>query len=118
MQNMDHYKKILEEEFATVEKELQSVGRKNPDNDADWEATPSEGEILESDDQEVADKIEGYEGNTGILKQLEIRYNEIEAALDRIDDGTFGTCSVCGEPIEAARLEANPAATTCQKHMK
>ena len=116
--NTDHYKKKIEEELAAVEKELATVGHKNPDNANDWEATPDEGEILESDDQEVADKITGYEGNTAILKQLEIRYNELTDALGRISDGTYGVCSVGGEPIEEARLEANPAATTCVSHMQ
>ena len=115
---MEHYKEKLEEEFAVVEKELQSVGRINPSNPNDWEAVPRDGEILESDEQEVADKLEGFEENTGVLKELEIRYNEIKGALQRIGDGTYGICSVGKEPIEKARLEANPAATTCLKHMK
>jgi DnaK suppressor protein len=38
---------------------------------------------------------------------------EIDAALLRIDDGTFGVCSACGGPIGEARLEAVPYATLC-----
>jgi DnaK suppressor protein len=41
--------------------------------------------------------------------QLEL----VEAALARIEDGTFGTCSVCGGPIAAERLEALPWAASC-----
>ena len=37
----------------------------------------------------------------------------IDAALSRIDDGTFGTCEVCGRPIAEERLEAVPYATLC-----
>ena len=37
----------------------------------------------------------------------------IDAALARIDDGTFGTCEVCGKPIDEERLEALPWATLC-----
>ena len=37
----------------------------------------------------------------------------IDAALKRIDDGTFGTCERCGRPISEARLEARPWATLC-----
>jgi len=33
---------------------------------------------------------------------------EIQAALARLDDGTYGDCEVCGEPINPARLEALP----------
>jgi DnaK suppressor protein len=38
---------------------------------------------------------------------------EIDAALGRIDDGTYGTCAVCGRPIEPGRLEAVPYASLC-----
>ncbi len=37
----------------------------------------------------------------------------VEAALARLDDGSFGACIRCGKPIAAARLEALPWAATC-----
>ena len=37
----------------------------------------------------------------------------IDAALNRIEDGTFGTCTNCGKPIGEDRLAAIPWATTC-----
>ena len=50
---------------------------------------------------------EGLEENTGNLLA------EIEGALGRIADGTYGTCVVCGREIDAERLEAVPYATLC-----
>ena len=38
---------------------------------------------------------------------------EIEAALGRIDDGTYGACQLCGKPIGAERLRALPWARLC-----
>lgn len=38
---------------------------------------------------------------------------EVEAALARLDDGTYGQCSSCQGQISDARLEAMPMATTC-----
>jgi DnaK suppressor protein len=38
---------------------------------------------------------------------------EIEAALERIEAGTYGTCRTCGQPIAEERLEAIPYATQC-----
>ena len=38
---------------------------------------------------------------------------EVEAALGRIADGTYGTCADCGATVPAARLDANPAARRC-----
>jgi len=40
----------------------------------------------------------------------------VERALARIDDGSYGSCEVCGGPIAAARLEALPSATVCIAH--
>jgi len=37
----------------------------------------------------------------------------VEAALRRLDDGTFGTCARCGKPVAAARIEALPWAAYC-----
>ena len=48
------------------------------------------------------------------IKELEL----VEAALERLDAGTFGTCLRCGDAIAPARLEALPWAAyciTCQK---
>jgi RNA polymerase-binding protein DksA len=38
---------------------------------------------------------------------------EIEAALQRIENGTYGTCANCGKPIPEERLEARPWTTLC-----
>ena len=113
----EKFKENLTEELAKVEAELKTVGQINPANPADWEPIPEKCDVLASDRDEVADSIEVFEDNAGILKQLEIRYNEIKTALARIEKGEYGTCEVCGEQIEEARLEANPAAKTCKAHM-
>jgi RNA polymerase-binding transcription factor DksA len=49
----------------------------------------------------------GLEENAGHLLE------EIENALIRIEDGTYGTCGACGRRIPAERLEAVPWATLC-----
>lgn len=38
---------------------------------------------------------------------------QVDVALARVADGTYGVCEVCGEPIAPARLEARPMATMC-----
>jgi len=112
-----YYKKKIEEELKTVEKELKTVGRRKPENLADWEATPAKMNVDSADQNEVADSIEEFEDHAAILKQLEIRYNELKDALKRMGSGTYGICGVCKTEIEKERLEANPAATTCKKHL-
>lgn len=116
MHDTNVYKKKLEEELKSLEKELQSVGRRNPENPADWQATPADLDVSPADESELSDAMEEFEENTAILKELEIRYNEVKEALERIKVGTYGTCEISSEPIEEERLMANPAARTCIKH--
>jgi len=114
-----YFKEKLEAELALLESELKTVGVQDPENPSDWQATPpSPEDTMRADENETADRIEEYEENAGIVKQLEIRYNEVRNSIKKIGDGTFGICEIDGEPIEPERLEANPAATTCVKHMK
>lgn len=41
------------------------------------------------------------------------RLRQIDAALGRLADGSYGRCAVCGRPVGEARLAARPMATTC-----
>lgn len=115
--DIEFFKKKLEEELELVSKELKTVGRINPENPKDWEPTPPNIDVSKSDPSEVSELTDGYEENTAILKELEIRFNNLKSALKRIDEGKYGICEVSGGPIEKERLEANPAATTCLLHM-
>lgn len=53
------------------------------------------------------------ERDLSILEQVEAELADVEHALRRLDDGTYGTCEACGKPIGAERLEALPAARFC-----
>ena len=114
----EHFKKKLETEKKLLEEELEKVGRKNPDNLSDWEATPADKDTSQADENTVADSIEDYEDNVAIVNTLEARYQDLKRALENIKNNTYGLCQVCGEEIDMERLEANPGAPTCRKHMK
>jgi RNA polymerase-binding transcription factor DksA len=58
----------------------------------------------ETVDREIDYTLEENSGN--VLR-------EIEAALERIEAGTYGACRTCGKPIEPERLEHLPWATQC-----
>jgi RNA polymerase-binding transcription factor DksA len=112
----EYFKQKLETEKENLEKELEKVGRINPDNPSDWEAVPLNSD--ESADENVAaDNIEGFEDNKAIVNTLEARYNDVKSGLDKIKHGVYGKCQVCSKEIETDRLEANPAARTCKEHM-
>lgn len=115
--NTDHFRTRLEEEKSQLEQELGTLGRRNPSNPNDWEATPGE-HSPEADPTDVADTSEALQENQAILDDLEIRYQNVLRALKKVDSGSFGTCEISGEMIEEDRLNANPAARTCRTHME
>ena len=49
----------------------------------------------------------------GLEENAEHLLDAIDAALVRIEDGSYGLCTACGRPISEARLEAVPYATLC-----
>lgn len=116
--DLKHFRDRLETERKTLESELSSVGRINPSNPSDWEATPADLNIPQADKNEVADQVEEFEERAAVERALEDRLVEIKAALGRIENGSYGKCKVCGKEIEEKRLEANPAAETCMEHIK
>ena len=50
------------------------------------------------------------------LAAAETDVADVQHALDRLDDGSYGTCEACGERIDAERLAQQPAARTCERH--
>jgi DnaK suppressor protein len=48
-----------------------------------------------------------------LVRQARAHLVEVDAALARLEDGTYGVCEVCARPVAAARLEARPVARTC-----
>jgi RNA polymerase-binding protein DksA len=53
------------------------------------------------------------EKELSILENTRDILSKVEEALGRIDDGTYGTCDVCGEAIPVARLDALPYTKLC-----
>lgn len=53
------------------------------------------------------------EKDLSLLGSLEGELSDLESALGRIDDGSYGACESCGKPIPAERLEAVPATRFC-----
>jgi DnaK suppressor protein len=110
------FKKKLEAERAKLEREMESIGRRNPAVPGDWEPAPPE-TGMEADLVDQADVTMSRESNAAILADLEARYDTVLSALARISERAYGKCEVCGKPIEEARLAADPAAVTCVEHL-
>jgi len=109
-------KEKLEKERDILIEELRDMGKLNTET-GEWEAIPEELDFPESDQNDMADRFEDFEARSSMLKTLEPRLNNILKALKELPKESFGKCEVCKKDIESDRLEANPAARTCKKHL-
>ena len=79
-------------------------------------------EVVEASRDTNADDEHDPEGQTiayersqvaTLVRQAERHLDEVDAALVRVDDGTWGLCESCGARLPVGRLEARPTARTC-----
>jgi DnaK suppressor protein len=113
----EHFRARLEEERKKVLSAIQYLKKENPgaieDITGDLALGPGDNHLadLATDtiDREIDDTLE--ENSANVLR-------EIDAALKRIDEGTYGVCAAGGEPIEPERLEYLPWATVCAAHAR
>jgi RNA polymerase-binding transcription factor DksA len=83
---------------------------------ADFDAIVASSELVSTDDEHDPDgSTVAFERQmvAGLLAEAQHQLEATEAALVRLDDGTYGRCEDCGRPIGPERLAALPAATTC-----
>ena len=104
----------LEAERVTLQTDLAEHGEKEPNGE--WEPTSSGLVGEEADSSDAADQIEELVTNVPIVHDLAERAHDVEEALTKIAEGTYGFCEVDGEEISYERLIANPAARTCLEH--
>jgi len=109
-------KEKLEKEKEILLEEIRDIGKLNPETN-EWEAVPEERTSKESDQNDMADRFEDFESRSIMIKTLEARLNSILLALKGLNRESFGRCDVCKKDIEMARMEVNPAARTCKKHL-
>jgi RNA polymerase-binding protein DksA len=107
--DVDHFRSRLQDERERV---AAVVADLHSENDGSMQDEVDES-VVDNHLAETAsvtlDREMGYS-----LEENEARLlAEIDAALRRIDDGTYGRCERCGNEIEAERLEALPWATLC-----
>jgi RNA polymerase-binding protein DksA len=75
----------------------------------------------ESSDQHLADVgavTLNRELDLSLRENVEHLLEQVDRALEKIEEGTYGLCDRCGQPIEESRLQAMPEATLCLRHQK
>jgi RNA polymerase-binding transcription factor DksA len=62
---------------------------------------------------DVASETFEREKDVSILENVDEQLRDVEGALKRLDDGTYGRCEICGKDIGDERLRARPEARYC-----
>lgn len=106
---LEELKALLGAEKDSLEEELAEHGRKVGE---DWQGTSGGVSSDEADATDAADSMEELAVNIPLVEELESRYKEVVAAMNRIKEGKYGLDENTGEPIDIERLQANPAART------
>ncbi|MEW5907907.1 MAG: TraR/DksA C4-type zinc finger protein [Patescibacteria group bacterium] len=115
-EKLEYFKKELEKNKKNLEDLLKRIAKKNPLVSGDWEVEPVDLNPMLADKNEMADVFEELENRKAIEDKLEERLTFVNEALERIKKGVYGFCLKCKQPIDEARLKANPAARHCIKH--
>jgi DnaK suppressor protein len=99
---------------AALEAELARLRAESASLQAGLEEVIRDSAAGSGDDQaDSGAKTFGREHEQVLVDRVAEAIDQAQRALARIDDGTYGICESCGEPIGAARLEAYPRATLC-----
>ena len=106
------YRKLLEDEKARLLHAVGFLERENPGS-----ISEELGELAEGGTDnhlgDTATAMYDRELDESLEEGAKETLVEIDAALQRIEDGTYGTCESCGKPIGAERLSAIPWARLC-----
>ena len=109
-------KEKLETERDTLLEQMKGMGKLSEET-GEWETIPEEQNFPEADENDKADRFEDFEARSSMMKALGLRLNNILKALKGLNRESFGRCEVWKKDIEMTRLEVNPAASTCKKHL-
>jgi len=102
-QSTDALRSELEEERDAVKSQLADLGVGDGAEELEYDDNFADSSAV------TAAKAE----NEALAARLQDRLNNVQAALARMDAGTFGVCTNCGKDISAERLEAMPEVPTC-----
>lgn len=108
--DIQRMKKRLEDKQAELQEQLRSLTEAHP--------TPVDPIEISEGSQDFEDTAVDFletQKEQSIQVNEQALLTEVQRALKRIDEGTYGYCTTCGKPIEEKRLEAIPWASRCLK---
>jgi RNA polymerase-binding transcription factor DksA len=73
----------------------------------------SELSLADQHPADIGTEVFEQEKDLSIVEQIDAELADVERALKRVDEGTYGICEACGREIDPERLEARPEARFC-----
>lgn len=104
-------KRMLEQERDRLMAELEAMEEHTPE--VEEQVGMDIGGGYDEDLADVASSTFEREKSVALESSVQHTLTQVEEALQRIDDGTYGRCLRCGNPIDFARLKVLPYATLC-----
>jgi RNA polymerase-binding transcription factor len=98
----------LEERLADVDRSAEALTAEDAGSDVDLSH-------VHQHPGDQGTELSDFERETAVIEAAQSERGEIEAALARIADGTFGRCIDCGKEIPEGRLEIKPEAARCME---
>jgi DnaK suppressor protein len=109
MTDMDEHRKLLEKERTRVRDLKENLTEATEDVERQSSGDPGAGGHIADAGSELFERSR----DLSIVEDLDAQLADIEHAMARLTNGSFGTCEACGGPIDAERLAARPAARFC-----
>jgi RNA polymerase-binding transcription factor DksA len=111
----EELKKKLKEDKEGIEKQLESIAKKDPNLENDWDSKfpKIQGEFGGAALETGADEVEAYGNRLPVEYALELKLRDINIALEKIGKEGYGKCEKCGKNIDENRLKVYPAARIC-----
>lgn len=109
---LDSARRKLEAERERLTRLHEGVAEE-PSGGSEQGAEADELTVIDQHPADVGSEVFERQKDISIAQQFETELAEIEDALARVEDGSYGTCEVCGKPIGKDRLEAIPQARFC-----
>ncbi len=105
--NLLHFR--LESDRKRLTEQLEQLEASRPNKDERRDGSPF------GKREEEATETSELEKRLALEKRIRDQLAEVEHALNKFEEGTYGLCDSCGQSIDPARLEALPQANLCLK---
>jgi RNA polymerase-binding transcription factor DksA len=111
----DDARRMLQEEQARLQDVKAGFDAEHLHDESEDDSI-SELSHLQQHQADVGSETFEREKDFSILEQVEAELHDVQRALQRLDEGTYGICEACNQPIGDERLEALPATRFCIQH--